>query len=67
VYCFCRLLAKCVRVNFSDLSGPKKRRNAPLCALGNFHLEENKEDIGRGGGDRIYQGAESKRTLRNVL
>jgi len=23
--------------------------------------------VGRGGGDRIYQGAESKGTLRNVL
>jgi hypothetical protein len=26
-----------------------------------------KRMIGRGGGDRIYQGAESKGTLRNVL
>ncbi len=25
------------------------------------------EKAGRGGGDRIYQGAESKGTLRNVL
>jgi hypothetical protein len=38
-----------------------------LGAPGFFQLHEDQEVVGRGGGDRIYQGAESKGTLRNVL
>jgi integrase len=39
----------------------------PLSSLANLQLIVGKGNIGRGGGDRIYQGAESKGTLRNVL